>query len=51
MLTKGYGDKRMANILGISENGIRARLENAKIKLGVKTRAELIAKAVQHKIV
>ncbi|HAT9060318.1 TPA: PAS sensor protein [Legionella pneumophila subsp. pneumophila] len=43
ILSEGYTDKQTAKKLGISPRTVEAHINNSKQKLGVKTRAELIA--------
>ncbi|HCD9578462.1 TPA: LuxR C-terminal-related transcriptional regulator [Legionella pneumophila] len=43
LLSEGYTDKQTAKKLGISPRTVEAHINNSKQKLGVKTRAELIA--------
>ena len=51
LLAVGHSDRKMGIILGLSENGVRGRLETARKKLQAKNRTELIAKAVQYEII
>ncbi|HAT2049016.1 TPA: helix-turn-helix transcriptional regulator [Legionella pneumophila] len=43
LLSEGHTDKQTAKKLGISPRTVEAHINNSKQKLGVKTRAELIA--------
>ncbi|HAT8759615.1 TPA: hypothetical protein JBA34_16440 [Legionella pneumophila] len=43
LLSEGYTDKQTAKKLGISPRTVEAHINNSKQKLGIKTRAELIA--------
>ncbi len=48
LVTKGYSNKQIAIELKISPRTVETHIEHAKCKLGVKRRAELIAKICQH---
>jgi DNA-binding CsgD family transcriptional regulator len=47
-LLAGKSDWEMSEILGVSEATVHWRIEQAKAKFGVKTRAQLTALAVHH---
>ncbi|HEX3032105.1 MAG TPA: response regulator transcription factor [Bacillota bacterium] len=47
LLAKGYGDKKIAEILVISEKTVRNHIRNVRQKIRVKTRTQVVLFAVQ----
>ena len=50
-LSKGYGDKQMAQEMDISERAIRYCLTNIHKKLNTKTRSQAVAEAIRLELI
>jgi DNA-binding CsgD family transcriptional regulator len=51
LLSRGYTDKKMAIVLGISEAGVRRRIDNLRERVGAKNRNVLLIRAVQYGLI
>ena len=51
LISEGATSKDIARRLAISPKTAQAHRENLKLKLGVRTTAEMVRYAIQHKIV